>query len=831
MNKNMGENFMDRAATLINFVQKTLPAGAVLVNAQNPHEESLVKMLDIDGDGIPEIIAAYVWQKSPFVLILKNYNNHWYKIADIEGVGYDVNYLDFANITGRGIKDLIIGWQVGAVWSELNIFQLRNAQLSRIVSDVIYSKIEVENMSGHKKIDGKAEIALWSHDTGEAYKVEVFRWRDTKLVPAEDVYPHYFKKVASYYEEKAQQMPEAAFYWYYLADAQIKIGMEKEAEKSIEKGMKISPGYPTKEDFQELIKKNVVKSKRNSTEIHIAAISTISGFRWGYINSKGEFVIKPVYNWAREFQENGLAVVSAKNLLGIIDKSGKYVVQPKYQSIQEFSEGLAVVISEKGFMVIDENGLEVTSEVYNYIGTFKNGRAVVSMVSTDGRWLYGYIDSEGDIVIPARYEIAGDFKNGKAVIKLKDGEYAIIDTKGRVLQKFKYAFVGDIGEGFLPFKEKEQGRFGYIDELGNIVIEAQFTSVEPFKSERAIVNISNNYFNKYGLIDKTGSFIISPKYNNIELLGEDMVSVGVAINKKKPYIGSRYAIADIKGKFFTDFIYYGVSNYSNKLSSAYDNSKTFFINKVGKKVTNLPIINGIGTLHFDGDIIKVEVDNRKAYLNKSGEVIWTQSGTVRLNDQYIIREKKYKPSRNYLIYYPEVKGMQNSKIEDVVNKKLKEKSQVKHIHSKEELDYGYVGQFAIEFFQKDLLGLQLTAYNYSFGAAHGMPTEVYAHVDLTCGRFYELKDLFKQSSDFVEILSEIIRKAIEDGGVDSGIWLDQYKGIKENQPFYISQDGLNIYFTPYEIAPYAHGFPTFKIPYEDIIGIIDTEGEFWNSFK
>ncbi|MBU3187988.1 WG repeat-containing protein [Clostridium bowmanii] len=822
---------MTKAATLINFVRKSLPIGAALVNAQNPYEEMPVKMVDIDGDGIPEIIAAYMWQGNPFVLVLKNHNNLWYKMADIEGIGYNISYLNFADVTGSGIKDLLIGWQVGAIWSELNIFQVRNAQLNRIISDVMYSRIEVENIPSQKDIDGKVRIALWNHDTGEAYKVDLLRWEDSKLVPAKESYPYYFKKVVEYYKEKVEQMPKAAFYWYYLGDAQIKAEMQKEAEKSIEIGLKINQDYPSKEAFQELIKNNKVNLRINSIERLLASISTIHGFRWGYIDRGGEFVIKPLYNWARQFQDNGLAVITIKDLSGIIDKRGKYIVKPKYQSIQEFSEGLAVVVSKSGFMVIDEKGIEVTGEVYNYIGSFREGRAVFSIISTDGTWLYGYINRKGNISIPPKYEIAGDFKNGKAVVKLQRGNYAIIEANGVILKEFKYAFVSDIGEGLLSFKENDKDGYGYIDEAGNVVIAAQFASAETFKSERAVVNTSANYLNKYGLIDKKGNFIVSPKYNNIELLGEGRASVGIAISKKRPYIGSKYAIVDIDGKFLTDFIYYGVSNYKNKLASAYDNSKTFFINEAGKKISKLPIIQGNGILSFIGDIIVVQVDNRIAYLYKAGDIIWSQNGSIKLNEQYTIKEKKYKPSRNFLVYYPQINGMDNNKIEGTVNKKLKEKSQVRHIDSSEEIDYNYYGQFVVEFFQKELLVLQLSGYNYPFGAAHGMPTEIYPHVDLSSGRFYELEDLFKQNSNFALVLSDIIRKQIEDMGPDSGIWIDQYKGIKNDQLFYVSEEVLNIYFTPYEIAPYAYGFPTFKIPYEEIMNIIDTEGVFWNSFK
>jgi len=405
-----------------------------------------------------------------------------------------------------------------------------------------------------------------------------------------------------------------------------------------------------KEDFHGLTKKNRGKPRINSEQILLASISSVYGLRWGYINSIGDFVIKPVYNVARQFQKNGMAVITIGNLSGVIDKTGKYIVKPKYQSIEEFSEGRAVVASDKGFMVIDEKGFEVTSKVYNYIGSFKDGIAVFSIVSQDGRGLYGYLNRQGNIVIPAIYEIAGDFKNGKAVVKIQSGNYAIIDAGGVILKEFKYAFVGDIGDGLLAFKDNEKDKLGYIDETGNVVISPQFASAQTFNSERAIVNNSDSYLNKYGLIDKKGKFVVSAKYNDIELLGENLIAVGIAINKKRPYIGSKYSIADINGKFLIDFIYYGVSNYKNKLASAYDNYKTFFINKSGKNSDKFPSIHGSGTLYFKEDMIVSEVDNRLAYLDKLGNIIWRQNGTVIVNEQYTIKEMKYKPNRNYLVY-------------------------------------------------------------------------------------------------------------------------------------------------------------------------------------
>lgn len=97
------------------------------------------------------------------------------------------------------------------------------------------------------------------------------------------------------------------------------------------------------------------------------------------------------------------------------------------------------------------------------------------------------------------------------------------------------------------------------------------------------------------------------------------------------------------------------------------------------------------------------------------------------------------------------------------------------------------------------------------------------------GEFYELEDLFKKNSNYVEVLSQIIRERIIKEGKDLYVWLDSYQGIRPNHSFFITEGVLHIYFEPYEIAPYAVGFPTFDIPFEDIINIIDTEGDFWKS--
>lgn len=81
----------------------------------------------------------------------------------------------------------------------------------------------------------------------------------------------------------------------------------------------------------------------------------------GFINIKGEVIIKPQFDWADEFSE-GLCVVrndngkigSGKN--GYIDTTGKLVIDFKFKYAGKFENGKAKVQIEKDFVFIDKTG-------------------------------------------------------------------------------------------------------------------------------------------------------------------------------------------------------------------------------------------------------------------------------------------------------------------------------------------------------------------------------------------------------------------------------------------------------------------------------------------
>ncbi|PAE36654.1 WG repeat-containing protein [Bacillus sp. 7884-1] len=563
------------------------------------------------------------------------------------------------------------------------------------------------------------------------------------------------------------------------------------------------------------------------------SIKTLNGVKWGFINNRGQFVISPQYEDLSEFQPNGLAVVWLKDHSGIIDQSGRFVVPPIYSSIYPFSDGLAIVDEEdKGYRIIDETGKILTDKTYpfTYFGAFHEHRLVFQDFVNRKEFLYGYLDSNGEIVIPAQYNYAHDFHEGKAIVGLKDGTSALIGLNGERLRTYPFERMGPLSEGLISLRKTDQDKSGYVNEEGMVVIPPVYSSAMLFENGRAIVNTSENYKNQYGLIDQTGAFIIPPEYDDINLLGENRASVAKAIDPDYPHAGSVFAIAETTtGKFLTDFIYDRVSEYKGEYSSVTKDEKTFFINRKGTRAQNLPIFDGTGTVRLKGDLIQAFVDERFSYYDRKGDLVWTQNMILPLTGPIHIREEKYKPNKYYLVYYPQIQGMENKLAQSKVNQHLRNKLGVKDLPKNGQSYYSYSGNYSVQFYQKQLLVLELTGEEYPFGAAHGMPSKINVHINFITGQIYRLKDLFTTGSNYKQVLSEIIGKRIQQHQ-DFYINHDQYKGIKENHPFFLTNDYLVIYFKPYELASYAVGFPKFWIPYYDIQNLINEKGGLWQSF-
>lgn len=109
-----------------------------------------------------------------------------------------------------------------------------------------------------------------------------------------------------------------------------------------------------------------------------------------------------------------------------------------------------------------------------------------------------------------------------------------------------------------------------------------------------------------------------------------------------------------------------------------------------------------------------------------------------------------------------------------------------------------------------ILSLYVDYYSYT-GGAHGSTERRAYNYNLQTGEKLELKDFFKSGYDYKSVIDKQIKKEI---AAQPEYYFDGDMGFNgiDGQSCYIENNCLVIYFSQYEIAPYAAGIPEFRLP-------------------
>ncbi|MEP7229001.1 MAG: WG repeat-containing protein [Ginsengibacter sp.] len=240
--------------------------------------------------------------------------------------------------------------------------------------------------------------------------------------------------------------------------------------------------------------------------------------KWGFIGKQGNPLTDFIFDYAYEFSE-GLAAVKLDGKWGYIDQKGNLVIDFRFEKSGPFIEGLAFVGNNKCGYINAEGSLIIPYK-FDDGGCFSEGLADVAIDKN-----YGFINKKGDLVIPCKFSEVKEFKNGIGAVFLNDsnrrfGLHSINKEGGLVsFGDFHYAC---FSEGLAAVLNHVSGKlkFGFINEIGEILIPCQFDKVEEFSEGYAVVGkeIYENdryYDTRYGIINKLGEFLIPYKYTLI----------------------------------------------------------------------------------------------------------------------------------------------------------------------------------------------------------------------------------------------------------------------------------------------------------------------------
>ena len=132
----------------------------------------------------------------------------------------------------------------------------------------------------------------------------------------------------------------------------------------------------------------------------LAAVRDVSGrygYKYGYIDHRGKYVITPQFDEAFAFSD-GFACVGVSNLFGYIDKRGAFIIKPQYRSAAThgFPEGLVWVEVDGKWGCVNEKGETVIGFKFDEPSSFSEGLAAVTLANSNAPPNFpghmGYID-------------------------------------------------------------------------------------------------------------------------------------------------------------------------------------------------------------------------------------------------------------------------------------------------------------------------------------------------------------------------------------------------------------------------------------------------------
>ncbi len=238
---------------------------------------------------------------------------------------------------------------------------------------------------------------------------------------------------------------------------------------------------------------------------HNGLVAVMEDNKWGYLDISGHIFIPLKYDKVSIFN-GGFAVAKLKNDFFVLNNSGEEnkIISNNIVSIKRFSEGLAPYSNkDKLFGFIDTNGRVVIEAKFRSVGFFSNGIAWAK--TTDN--IIGYINTEGIWLIQPQFQTAKDFDKISGLARVKqNNRWNYVNISGNIRHMSDTELWGDFYDGLA--KGRKGGLIGFYDNTGYWVINPKFEAVRDFHNGYAAAKKSG----KWGLINNIGDWVIQPKY-------------------------------------------------------------------------------------------------------------------------------------------------------------------------------------------------------------------------------------------------------------------------------------------------------------------------------
>ena len=314
------------------------------------------------------------------------------------------------------------------------------------------------------------------------------------------------------------------------------------------------------------------------------------------------------------------------------------------QEIELLNKPMIKIKSNEFYGFIDTLGELIIPATHEELGEFSEGLCIASENEK-----YGFIDKNGKWIIRPIYDEAENFIDGVSIVRLHNKAFLIDRSATKISDEFDE--INQFSEGLAIVRQNE--KYGAINRLGNMIILPSYEKLGDFHNEHAwyqqggkfgildkknFITIANefewvdNYSNLirakrnggYGVINSTGNVIIPFEFERIE---KHSGNIFLLVKNGK------YGFADASGCYYSNFDY----DFDNKLNI--------------EDLIRIPEPNKPNTIYF-----RILKNGEQSLTNQNGkllcdleeyeEIYLPSSGLIRVfkKEKYSFLDLKMKPA-------------------------------------------------------------------------------------------------------------------------------------------------------------------------------------------
>lgn len=315
----------------------------------------------------------------------------------------------------------------------------------------------------------------------------------------------YAKALLSICEGKSN----SAKYWEMLLNLHINTTDFTSAYDIVKKCEKTNAKSETLDKLINDVKYSYTIKKKTYTEVYQSPEGDVTVFdstQWGVLDATGEWLYESEYDFCSPLNAKGDVCLVNEFGPRIFDEKG--VIQNKLEldvyGMKACSDDFVPVKLENGrWKYYSRTNKKLVFDEYTDVASFNGDRA---LVKTTNNWVV--LGSDGKFDESISFDDVKLYGNGTYIYKEKmvasqRGKFYLFNEKFEKISDTGYSDLDIYMGDYIAFKD-DNGKWGFIDESGKVVIKAQYNNAKSFSNGLAAV------FNgeTWGFINKKNELVI-----------------------------------------------------------------------------------------------------------------------------------------------------------------------------------------------------------------------------------------------------------------------------------------------------------------------------------